>query len=156
MCSEGDCKYYWSQCIRSVYHFWAGLCNCSIIICRFILHSKKKQHLHVPVSDNTTSILVSSKDDANWFGLHTIDQLWSVLWILQENHRFVRIVTGNTSFSIQPVQPKIEVQMIRFYIGGILQLTGMFVGDSCTKITWGILLKHIRERMLTDLHTCHQ
>ena len=130
------------------------LCNCSIIICRFILHSKKKQHLHVPVSDNTTSILVSSKDDANWFGLRTIDQLWSTLWILQKDRRFVRLMTGNTAFGIQPVQPKIEMQMIMLYIGGIPQLTEVFVDDSCITARCSVPIQHLQDHMrhLVEAH----
>ena len=73
--------------------------------------------------DVMPNVFCASRDDAIWYGLNTVDQLWSMLWSLQANREHIRIVTGNTAYGIQPMQPTIDKQNIMLYIGNIPQLT---------------------------------
>ena len=43
-------------------------------------------------------MFTTNKGDATWFGLRTIDQLWSLLWKYRGERDRIRIVTGNTAY----------------------------------------------------------
>lgn len=57
-----------------------------------------------------------------WYGLRTLNQLWYYLRRYQRKRQFVRLVTANTAYGIQPYQKFIQQQNIMLFIGHIPDL----------------------------------
>ena len=90
-------------------------------------------------------MLVTSKGDTTWFGLHTLDQLWSLLWKYRRERDRIRIVTGNTAYGIQPVQPLIEQQKIMLYIGRIATLTELIIDDKSITARCSVPIQRLQD-----------
>lgn len=89
--------------------------------------SGKTKHPNVAVSSEETdfpgTILVSKKGKSIWHGLKTLDQLWYYLRKYESKRNFVRLVTANTVYGIQPFQDMIKQQYIMLFIGAIPEFT---------------------------------
>ena len=90
-------------------------------------------------------MLVTSKGDATWFGLRTLDQLWSLLWQFRGERDHIRIVTGNTAYGIQPVQPIIEQQRMMLYIARIARLTELIADDEIITAGCSVPIQRLRD-----------
>ena len=90
-------------------------------------------------------MLVTSKGDATWFGLRTIDQLWYLLWKFRGERDHIRIVTGNTAYGIQPVQPIMEQQRMMLYIGRIAHLTELIYDHKNITARCSVPIQHLRD-----------
>ena len=99
-------------------------------------------------------IFIARNGDATWFGLRTISQLWSLLWLFRSKRKEVRIVTGNTAYGIQPVQPKIEEQKTMLFVGHIPELTSLDANDACITARCSVPIQHLLNlvRHLAEAH----
>ena len=66
---------------------------------------------------------VSKRGDSIWYDLQSLDQLWDLLQKYEKKREYIRLITGNTAYGIQPFQKFIRQQNIMFFIGHIPELT---------------------------------
>ena len=128
----------------------------------FFFNREKTQHPNVRVIHqeaeseevNIPDMLVTSNGDATWYGLCTIDQLWSLLWKFRGDRGCIRIVTGNTAYGIQPVQPIIEQQKIMLYIGRIARLLELIADEKNITARCSVPIQRLQDlvKQLAEAH----
>ena len=145
---------------------YLGILNAIQMACCYyipcFLNRGKTQHPNIrvihqePESEevDVPDMLVTSKGDAIWYGLRTIDQLWSLLWKFRGDRAHVRIVTGNTAYGMQPVQPIIEQQKIMLYIGHIACLLELTSDKKTITARCSVPIQRLRDlvKQLAETH----
>ena len=125
-------------------------------------NSKKTIHPHITIVHDEPEakeydkpdMLVSKKGGAIWYGLSVLDQLWPLLKKYEDQREHVRIVTANTAYGIQPVQPIIEQQKIMLFIGHIPQLTELACDGKTIVARCSVPIQQLRD-LVQSLSTAH-
>lgn len=144
------------KCILQLIYIVGGYCSPCFFNSGKVYHPNVRVIHQEPESEEVDipDMFMTNEGGATWFGLRTIDQLWSLLWKYQGERDHIRIVTGNTAYGIQPVQPMMERQTMMLYIGRIVHLTELISDDKSITARCSVTIQRLRDcvKSLAEAH----